>query len=498
MKPQETESLKKRTLKGIVWTAISNFGQQGIQFVVTIILARLLTPKDFGLVGIASIFIGLAAVVNQLGIGAALVQRKDLDEGHLASAFWTNITMGVVLCILMIGFAPFIASYFKNPQVIPILRVLSLTFVLGSLGIVPGSLLRRELLFNKLAYINISALVISGMVSVILAFLGYGVWSLVWGRIVQVIAGITLIWFIVSWRPSLSFSLKKFKELFSFGISVLGTNLLTYIKKNSDYFIIGKFLGASSLGIYTMAYNMVTLPQRKLSTIITTVAFPAFSKIQDEAEKIREGFFTMISSISFVTFPILAGLCAVAPELVKVFLGDKWVGAIRPIQILCIPGALYSIGTTVGSVFYAKGRPDLEFKCDLISFAILLFALLIGVRYGIVGVALAVLVCSIIGFFIFFGVLSHLIQTNLLYIFRAISANVVISLLMFVSVSFVRLFMLKMGCANIVVLAISVLTGVIAYAMPNLGFKTASDRFCYPKSLLRKVFLRQALHRKES
>ena len=485
MKPQETESLKKRTLKGIVWTAISNFGQQGIQFVITIILARLLTPKDFGLVGIASIFIGLAAVVNQLGIGAALVQRKDLDEGHLASAFWTNITMGVVLCILMIGFAPLIALYFKNPQIIPILRVLSLTFVLGSLRIVPGSLLRRELLFNKLAYINISALVISGMVSVILAFLGYGVWSLVWGRIVQVIAGITLIWFIVSWRPSLSFSLKKFEELFSFGISVLGTNLLTYIKKNSDYFIIGKFLGAGPLGIYTMAYNMVTLPQRKFSTIITTVAFPAFSKIQDETEKIREGFFTTISSISFVTFPILAGLCAVAPELVRVFLGEKWVGAIRPIQILCIPGALYSIGTTVGSVFYAKGRPDLEFKCDLISFGILLGLLLVGVRYGIIGVSLAVMASSIVSFSLFFGVLSRLIQINFFQIFRVIYANVAISVLMFVGVSLVRLLMLRAGYANVIVLATSILTGVLICAVLNLGFKTSSDRFCYPKKAFR-------------
>ena len=482
---QQAETLRKKTLKGIIWTAISNFGQQGIQFVVTIILARLLTPKDFGLVGIASIFIGLATVVNQLGIGAALVQRKDLDEGHLTSAFWTNITMGTVLCILMIGFAPFIASYFKNPQVIPILRVLSLTFLLGSLSIVPGSLLRRELLFNKLAYINISALVISGLVSVILAFLGYGVWSLVWGRIVQVVAGITLIWLIVSWRPSFSFSLKKFKELFSFGISVLGTNLLTYIKKNSDYFIIGKFLGASSLGIYTMAYNMVTLPQRKLSTVITTVAFPAFSKIQDEAEKIREGFFTMISSISFVTFPILAGLCAVAPELVRVFLGEKWVGAIRPIQILCIPGALYSIGTTVGSVFYAKGRPDLEFKCDLISFSILLGLLLVGVRHGIIGVSLAVMLSSIISFFLFFGVLSRLIQISFLQIFRVISANVAISVLMFVGVSVVRLLILRAEYANIVVLPVSILIGSSIYTILNLSFKTNLDKFCYPKKAFR-------------
>jgi len=385
----------------------------------------------------------------------------------------------------MIGFAPLIASYFKNPQIIPILRVLSLTFVLGSLRIVPGSLLRRELLFNKLAYINISALVISGMVSVILAFLGYGVWSLVWGRIVQVIAGITLIWLIVSWRPSFSFSLRKFKELFSFGISVLGTNLLTYIKKNSDYFIIGKFLGASSLGIYTMAYNMVTFPQRKLSTIITTVAFPAFSKIQDEAEKIREGFFTMISSISFVTFPILAGLCAVAPELVKVFLGEKWFGAIRPIQILCIPGALSSIGTTVGSVFYAKGRPDLEFKCDLISFGVLLGMLLVGVRYGITGVSLAVLVSSIVEFFLFFGVLNRLINTNFFQIFRIISANMAISILMFVCVSVVRLLMLEVGCTIPLVLVTSILTGIIFYLVPSLKFKSSSDKFCYSKNLFR-------------
>ena len=470
-----SESLKTKTIRGLIWTATSNFGQQGIQFVVTIILARLLTPKDFGIIGIAWIFIGLAAVINQLGIGSAIVQRKDIEEAHLSSAFWANIIMGIILCLLTIIFAPVIASFFKNQQVTRVLQVLSLIFILGSLRIVPNSLLIRDLFFNKLAYVNISALFISGLISIILAFSGYGVWSLVWGRLINVIVGLILIWFLVSWRPLFYFNVKKFKELFLFGINVLGTNLVTHLQKNSDYFIVGKYLGASSLGIYTMAYNMVTLPQRKLSTIITSVAFPAFSKIQDEPEKIREGFFTMISSISFVTFPILAGLCAVAPEFVKVILGNKWISAIRPIQILCIPGALYSIGTTVGSVFYAKGRPDLEFKCDIINFSILLCLLLFGIRFGILGVCIAVLISSVIGFFMFFGILSRLIQISFLQIFHAIATNTAVSSLMFISVYIIRLILLKANYTEVSVLMASMLSGVLIYLILSLTFKSNFD-----------------------
>ena len=207
-----SESLKIKTIKGLIWTAISNFGQQGIQFVVTIILARLLTPKDFGIIGIAWIFIGLAAVINQLGIGSAIVQRKDIEEAHLSSAFWANIIMGIILCLLTIVFAPVIASFFKNQQVTRVLQVLSLIFILGSLRIVPNSLLIRDLFFNKLAYVNISALFISGLISIILAFSGYGVWSLVWGRLINVIMGLILIWFLVSWRPLFYFNVKKLNK----------------------------------------------------------------------------------------------------------------------------------------------------------------------------------------------------------------------------------------------------------------------------------------------
>ena len=480
-----SKSLKTKTIKGIIWTGISNFGQQGIQFVVTIILARLLTPKDFGIVGIASIFIGLAALINQLGIGSAIVQRKDLEETHLSSAFWANIVMGIILCLLTIFSAPFIASFFKNPHVTKVLQVLSLIFILGSLRIVPNSLLIRDLFFNKLAYINISALLISGFVSITLAISGYGVWSLVWGRLSNVIMGFMLIWLFVSWRPSFYFNFKKFKELFSFGINVLGTNFVTYLQKNSDYFIVGKCLGASSLGIYTMAYNMVTLPQRKLSTIITSVAFPAFSKIQDNPGGIRKGFFIMISSISFVTFPMLAGLCAVAPDFVKLVLGDKWISAIKPIQILCLPGALYSIGTTVGSVFYAKGRPDLEFKCDIISSCILIPFLLIGVHYGVIGICFALLISSIIGFFIYFGVLSRLIKINLLQIFRVLLPQTVTSILMFTAVVSLRLILIKIQCPTLVILTTSILTGTIIYSILNFWHQFAFDELCYPKRVIK-------------
>lgn len=406
------QSLKKSVMKGVAWTGVSRFITQAIQFIVTIVLARLLFPKDFGVIGMATIFIQLANTINQLGLASAIIQKKDIDDKHLSSVFWANIFVSVILCCITILISGWIASFFRNDLVKPVLIALSLMFIIGSFRGVQYALLTKDLKFNTLAFINIGEMLSNGIVSILLAILKFGVWSLVWGRLFGIFVGLILTWCATSWRPKFVFIFSKFKELFRFGANVMGTNILTYAGQNVDYLIVGRFLGTAPLGIYTMAYNLVTLPQRKFSSIITQVAFPAFSKIQDNNARIAKNYLKMLTYISVITFPLLSGLMITAPEFVNIVLGKKWLSVIIPVQIMCISGMIKSVGTTVGSLFYALGRPDLELKLDVLFVVLIIPLLFIGIRWGITGIAIVVTIHSVIAWIFLFANVAKLIKTK--------------------------------------------------------------------------------------
>ena len=413
-------SLKKSFIKGVAWRGVARFGGQGLQFVTTIILARLLSPTEFGLIGIANIFILFANTINQLGIASSIVQRKEIDEGHLSTAFWINIITGMVLCVLMIFISFPAASFFRNDAAQPVIATLSFIFILGALRIVQNAQFSRKLEFKKIARVEIWELFLNSVMTITLAVYGFKVWSLVYGRLFGVFMGVLIAWGQSTWRPKFIFNIKKFKELFRFGIHAMSVNILTYFGTNVDYIIVGRFLGASPLGIYTMAYNLVTLPRRKLSSVITGVAFPAFSRIQDQHERFARNYLKMLTYISFFTFPLLAGLCVLSPIFVRVLLGAKWLEAIIPMQIMCVLGMLSSVGTTMGSIFYAKGRPDLEFRVDFINIVLLVGCLLYTVRFGIIGVAVTVTILGCIMIPVVFYIISQLIKVSYQAIVRAL------------------------------------------------------------------------------
>ncbi len=414
-----TKDLKKHFFNGVVWSGTRRFAEQGIQTVTTLILARLLSPNEFGVIGIANIFILFANTINRLGIVSAIIQRKEIDEGHLSSAFWANMVTGVTLCLVMMAISSPAAKFFHNEDVQPVLFALSFIFIIGALNVVQTAQFSKNLQFGKLAGLGIWEMSVNAVISIGLAVTGLGVWSLVWGRLGGVLAGVVVAWHGSSWRPKWLFVPAKFRELFKFGIYTLSTNILTYLGQNLDYILVGRFLGVGPLGIYTMAYNLVTLPRRKMSTIIASVAFPVFSKIQDDTARVSRNYLKMLRYISFVTFPLLTGLMVLAPLFVRVILGAKWEAAIVPIQIMCVLGMYGSISTTVGSIFCAKGRPDLELKTDVVQLAALAGFLLVGVRYGINGVAAAVTLMSITSKPFIFYIIARLLRVRLVEIYRA-------------------------------------------------------------------------------
>ena len=390
------ENLGDRAIKGIFWNGISLITRQGIQFVTVAILAHLLFPEDFGIIAMAFVFTGLMTTVNDLGLASAIIQRKTVTQEQLSSCFWVGISMGILLCGIIITTSRLIANFYHEPLVQPVISILSFGFIIGSIGIIHRSLLVREIEFKKLAFIEIGAVVGYGAISIPMAIMGFGVWSLVWGELFRYFITTISVWIVCKWHPEFIFRYKPFRELLGFGANVMGANLLNYISYNVDYLLTGRFLGPASLGYYRMGYRLADLPHRTVSPTVTKVSFPAFSKVQEDNERLQKGYLKTITYISLINFPLLFGLIIVAPEFIKVVYGSKWIPAILPTQILCIAGLIYSIVSATGTIFLSKGRADIAFKWTIVNVVTLFIAVLIGIRFGIIGVAIAIAVRAII------------------------------------------------------------------------------------------------------
>ncbi|AKB76259.1 Lipopolysaccharide biosynthesis protein WzxC [Methanosarcina lacustris Z-7289] len=457
-------SLMKSATRGVFWSGISQFSTQMYQFIVIIVLARLLYPEDFGIIGMAVIFTGLVQTINELGLSAAIIQKKNINDNHLSTSFWISLGLGISLFITTVIISPYIADFFKNELVGPVVSVLSIGFIFGSCSVVHRSLLQKNIEFKKIAITEIVASVMSGSLSIILALFGFGVWSLVFGTILSNFTRSVLLWKVCTWRPSMTFDLTSFKELFSFGAHVMGSRFLNYIDSNIDYLLIGKFLSATALGHYTLAYQLSTFPLTRISSIITSVTFPTFSIIQDDNDTLRYAYLKVIKYISTITFPLLAGLIMVAPDFIPIAFGEKWAPMIVPLQILCVAGALKSVGTTVGSILLSKGRSDIQFKWNVFTAIVLPIAILIGIRYGITGVAMAITMMSFLLCLIIQSIANNLINLNFSDYFKALYPATIGSILVIISLLIYQ----KLSIYNhldIFSLTSSIIIGVLVYML---------------------------------
>lgn len=455
--------VKRLAAKAMIWAGLSQGSTQIFRFAVTIILARLLLPQDFGLLGMATIFIGLISTVNELGLSAAIIQRKELTEKHLSTAFWTSLTAGILLCLTTIAIAPYVADFYNERRIYDLLVSLSVVFVIGSLGIVPSALLAKSMNFKKIAFAEVGSEFSSGLVAVGLAFAGFGVWSLVWRTLMGNIIIVAAYWKISPWRPTLCFDKKSFIELFRFGGNVMGSNIVRYAGGNVDNLIIGKTLGPSPLGYYALAYQMVSFPVTRISSVVSRVTFPAFSIIQEDNAKMRAGYAKVVRYISLITFPLIAGLFAVSSLFVPLVLGSRWTPMILPLQILCIAGLIQSVGSPVSSIFRSKGRSDIEFKWNLLSLSVVTLAILAGLNYGIAGVAFAVSATIVCLGWILQWLANRLIGLTFKDCFRAVYPATVSSIIMLASIGIVEK-ALPSTTDNTFLLIVSIAVGTIVYA----------------------------------
>ena len=386
-----TKSLTDRTISGINWSFLNTYGISIVNIIVGIVLARLIPPQEFGLLGMTVIFTGLADLLVSLGVGPAIIRLKELNEEHVRVGATLTITASVLIYIIFWFASPYIAIFFNESRLVAILRVLSLLFIIRGVSRVSASLLTRALDFKNILIIELSSFTLGyAIVSVILAILGFGVWSLVIGRLLSGIISAILYLFKSHLPLKPLIRKKEFKDLAGFGSGVSLSQILQYASSNIDYIIIGKFLTPFKLGLYTRAFNLMTLPVDKISGSIYNVLFPSFSVVQSETEKLKTAYLRTVKTVTFFLFPVLAGMAVSAEYIIKGLYGLQWSGSIEVFRILCIGGILRATLGYSGAMAVATGRIFIEVSQQMVYLLILGSSALYLVQYGIEGVGIAV------------------------------------------------------------------------------------------------------------
>jgi len=462
--------LRHKTITGLSWSGISQGVNQGFTFIISIVLARILGPQVYGLIGMIMVFTGFATVFGDFGLGAAIIQRKDLEARHLNSAFWINVAMGATLTLVMAALAPVVSWFYNETALLALTMVIALKYIIDSLCVVQLALLNREMNFRKLAKIQIGSNVISGFVGLGMALYGMGPWSLVAQTLGASVMTLAWSWGLGNWRPRVSFEKRACKELFGFSAYVLGFDIVNYWARTLDQLLIGRFVGAAALGIYSRAYHLMLMPLTQVSRVVGRVMFPALSAIQDDKARVKSVYLKSISVISLITFPMMTGLFAVSDHFILALLGNEWAEAIPVFQIFCWVGLLQSIWTTVGWIYFSQGRTGLYFTMGLISSAVFVLAFVIGIHWGIMGVAWAYAIGNLILWYPFWTIPGRLIGVTFSEMIRRLSPSFSCALAMGAAVWGLR-WLFRDGMTHWQYLAIQMPLGIVLYLGLVVNFR---------------------------
>jgi O-antigen/teichoic acid export membrane protein len=409
-KPQ---SVSEKAKLGILYATMSKFSGTFMQFFGSVALARLLEVSDFGLVQMGTMIIGFATKLGEFGFNMGLVQRREeVREEHVNTLFIMDLLFKLTLFGIVMLALPYLADYFHEPRLRSVMPAIALYMVLDCFSNPGTTLLDRQMNFGAQAKIQIIERFVEIVSSVGMALAGLGVWSLIYSKIVSISLSAVLASRAAHWRPSLKFDFQASKELFRFGGWVFFRNMCREMADNVDYFFIGRYLNAQQLGYYTKAFDLMRLPQRRITRSINSVMFAAFARVQDRPEKVRAGFEKAVLVVSLVSYPLLIGMLIVAREFVEVVFGEKWLPMVLPLQIMCIAGVLRSIDPFLNSVVTATGFVRHSAYRRLVEFILLAIACYIGVQYGIAGVAIAVVIVSFIVMFLMVNLLKRVSNTG--------------------------------------------------------------------------------------
>ncbi len=457
----EKVSLKKETARGVFWSGADKIANGGIQFLANIILARLLTPKDFGIIAIISIFIQISQTFIDSGFSNALIQKKDRSQADFSTVFFFNLAISIGFYIILFLCAPLIAHFFEDDKLISLTRVVGLNLIIGALVSVHKTRLTVQLRFKIQSIISLIASTVSAFVSIFLAYRGWGVWSLVILSLVNIFLQTILIYFFIKWRPSLMFSKKSFKKLFSYSSKLLGASLIHLLYRNIYPIVIGKKFSPIELGYFNRADTFAMYTPSTIGNVISRVAFPIFSRIQDDDNRLRNAYSQYIIFSSLFIFPILIGIIVLAQPLTLIILKAQWLPMVPMLQILCIDWMTEHLCSINLNILYVKGRSDLAFKLEIIKKILAIIIFFISLNWGIIGVCWGRVVYSCFAVYLNSFYTKRLIGISLIQQLKDIILPLLQALCMGL---IVYLFQLYYDNNDLVFkLSLSILLGIVSY-----------------------------------
>lgn len=377
------ESLKKKTVHGVVWSFADNIANSGIAFLVGLVLARLLTPAEYGIMAVITIFIAIANTLIDSGFSNALIRKKNVERIDYSTIFYFNLGVSIVLYIILYIASPGVSLFFKEPLLVEVSRGIGWILIVNALGIIPQTILTKNIDFKTQTKVSLISSLTSGSIGMGMAFYGMGVWSLVGQQLSRQLLNTIFLWFFCRWLPSWEFSIRSFKEMFGFGSKLLVTGLIDTTYKNIYYFVIGRFYSSAQLGQYTRAEQFKNIFSSNLTAVVQRVSYPVLSSIQNEPERLKEGYRRVVKITMLVTFACMLGLAAVARPLIVILIGEKWLPAVAMLQIICFSGMLYPLHAINLNILQVKGRSDLFLKLEILKKIIAVIPITVGIFCGI-------------------------------------------------------------------------------------------------------------------
>jgi O-antigen/teichoic acid export membrane protein len=460
LEQKSTPELTQKTLKGVFWSYLSFVGGMALSSITTIVLARLLLPAQFGVVGYCLVAIQYLDILNSAGINTALIARRENAEEAANAAFVANILLGVICYGLTWVLAPSVAVFFKSPEIVPLFRVLGMSLPLSGLGLVPSTLLQRTLKFRKILITELGRNFSKGAISIILAVMGFGVWSLVWGQILGILTGTILSWFLARWKPTWRFNNEATRSIIFIGFHIIILEIAGALRSNVDYLLVGRILGAAALGYYTMSYRIPELLIRSLNNVVGDVSLPTLAMIQLEPDKLRTFYFGYLRYLSMFVLPLGAGLTLTARLFIPIFLSDTWNPAIIPTALISTALSISALGYVPGILYKAIGRPEVLNRLALMKIPIAVLILWYSTRWNIIGVALGQIAISLISVSMDTLIVNFILHYTIRDLLKAIAPTFLSTLVMIVSlyiVDYIRPF------SNVPQLALMILVGILTY-----------------------------------
>lgn len=395
-----SDSLRHKTIRGVGWSFVDNIASSGITFLVGLVLARLLTPAEYGLMAMIAIFIAISNSIIDSGFSNALIRKIHVERVDYNTVFYFNLIVSILVYAILYIASPVISVFFKEPVLVEVTRVIGWVLIINALAIIPRAQFVRNVDFKTQTKVSLISSVSSGIIGIGMALGGMGVWSLVGQQLSRQFLNTLFLWIYSKWRPVWEFSTQSFKELFGFGSKLLLSGLLDTIYKNIYYIVIGRFYTSAQLGQYTRAEQFNTIFSSNLTSVVQRVSYPVLSSIQEEPERLRQAYRKVIKITMLITFACMLGLAAVAKPLIIILIGEKWLPAVYLLQIICFSGMLYPLHAINLNILQVKGRSDLFLKLEIIKKIIAVGPIAIGIFYGIECMLWGSVITSLIAYFL--------------------------------------------------------------------------------------------------